>query len=480
MKFSPVLLWAPVVFFVAIISLQIFGPVPIGIADNGDFARVLGSYGIWEADLEPGASNSGFIYYVPEYKITDEKWESGVPSTESLLVPAAKLISKKVIGRRRFDLRALGAVHLILFAGAFFCAGWALRGRSVRVRLAAIAVLFWIWTDVSYVQQLSTAYTDAGADMMLCILFAITLVLLLRNGTYAAAWVFGFIGAGCFLLGEKLQHAPDMVPLSVLALIFAATHRRVRILWFVAPVLMLATALVLNARTPARYRTAPSFTVVFYKLAVLSSEPNKVLAAFGMPVDEFGKYIGHYYYEAIVPHRNSVFDERIRSLVTPGKLVSFYLSNPGIAWKVLKSDWIESASDVNLGLYGDLREIDVKNGRQTPEFNLWSGARQRLFRVFPVYPLIFFVFSLALFGAGLFGAAVRARFPLWCLPGMMTVIAIATFFSSSLLDAVETSRHMVLFQVSTDLTIFSAIFALVLRNDREPSFPAQLPESKGV
>jgi hypothetical protein len=316
--------------------------------------------------------------------------------------------------------------------------------------------------------------------MMLCILFAISMVLLLRNGSYSGAWVFGFVGAGCFLLGEKLQHAPDLISLSVLALMFAAASRRWRMLWFAAPVLMLATALVLNERTPAKYRTAPSFTVVFYKLAVLSSEPNQVLAAFGMPLDEFGKYIGHYYYEAIVPHGDAVFDERIRSLVTPGRLVSFYLHNPGTAWKVLKGDWIESASDVNLGFYGDLREIDVKNGRQTPEFNLWSGARQRLFRVFPFYPLIFFVFSLALFGAGLFRAEVRARFPLWCLPGLMTVIAIATFFSSSLLDAVETARHMVLFQVATDLTIFSAIFALVLRNDREPSFPAQLPESKGV
>jgi hypothetical protein len=154
----------------------------------------------------------------------------------------------------------------------------------------------------------------------------------------------------------------------------------------------------------------------------------------------------------------------MRALVTPRRLASFYLRNPRILLKTARYDWLNFAGDVNLQHYGDLREVDTVRRKRSPEFNLWSGARQRLFRVAPFYPLVLFGMSLLLCVAGAAEPKLRRALPLWPVPAMVTFIAVSCFLFSSLLDAGETSRHLVIFQVATDLTILSLFLAMVVRN----------------
>ncbi len=285
------MLWAPVVVFAAVVSFQLFGPVPIGLSDNGDFPRVLGPLRLWPASV-PAATrdtDSLFRYFTPEYVISDPKYDPGIPSSEWLIALAAGGVSRIFLPEGRFDLRAMGAAHALLMALALFWFSWALRNEAPWVRVSSAVLILSMWTDVMYVQQFSTAFTDAGAIAALCLAFSVALIALLAPKGNSLKWAVAFALSSAFLLGTKLQHAFALVPLGAFAILMAARRTQTwqaRAMWCATPPLLLATVLFMVRETPGDYRTAPAFTVVFYKLAVLSKDPDRVLAAFQMPGEE--------------------------------------------------------------------------------------------------------------------------------------------------------------------------------------------------
>ncbi len=467
-------LWLPAALFVAIVAWQVLGPTPIGLANNDDFAKVLGHFGFWPITSVAGVRDDHtlFKYFAPEYIFRYPVWDSGIPSSAFVTAGAAARIARVALPPGRFDLRIVGAIHGLEMTLALVCFLLAIRHQKLWIRIFSTALILWMWTDVMYVQQLSTAYSDAEAVTGLCLTFAFTVMALLSVGNNSWIPAVGFVATSALLIGSKLQHVDAMVPLAGFALLMAVRGGlpwHARAVWCATPLILAGTAFFLMTGTPDDYRTAPSFTLVFSKLAVVSGNPAGVLAAFRMLPEEFQKYVGHYYYQPIVPADDALFRERVRTLVTPGRIVTFYLHNPSVAEGVLRKDWMENASDVNLSGYGDMREADVARGKTSPEFNLWSGLRQRLFRAIPLYPVVFFAAALSLLAAGGASRNLRNQAPLWPLPGMVTIIAVGCLLSGSLLDAAETARHLLLFQVATDLTILALLVAYGTRTRIVPS-----------
>ncbi len=251
---------------------------------------------------------------------------------------------------------------------------------------------------------------------------------------------------------------------------FRERRRHNRIAWFAVPPLLLMTSVSLIGRTPDGYRAAPAFSVVFFKLAPLSSDPKSVLKDFHMPEDEFLKYAGHFWYEPMVPGDDPLFKARILALVSPASLASFYLHRPAMLWKVLLSDLHEFAPNITLGEYQHLRERDVRNGARPLELTAWSGFRRYLFDIAPNHLLWLFAIAVVL--------SIFRWSPAWPLIAFSVLFALAAFPFASLLDGVETSRHLVVFQVATDLTIFSLVVsALLMIEDRFRPPVLQVPEN---
>ncbi len=154
-------LWLAIVLFIGIIGYQLFGPIPIGLADNGDFPRILGSL-----RLSPGPADNGHRFFINDY-IVGKRWNSGIPSSEWLVAALAKRIARVVLPAGTFKLQLIGLLHAAILSVAFIILLTALRTRAWWVQLLCGFFLLFIWTDLEYVQQLSTAYTDAGAVVAL-------------------------------------------------------------------------------------------------------------------------------------------------------------------------------------------------------------------------------------------------------------------------------------------------------------------------
>ena len=224
--------------------------------------------------------------------------------------------------------------------------------------------------------------------------------------------------------------------------------------------------------TPGNYRAPPAFSVVFYKLALLSPDPKSVLADFRMPREEFGKYVGLDAYAPGVPIGEPAFRHRIISLVTPSRLGAFYWRHPQILRKVLLFDFHNSVPDVDLSHtptpYGRVREVDVDSGKHPFDLVAWGRFRRQLFSVAPFHLIYLFGTVFVLSGFCVVSSGNRRRFPLWPVALTSALIAVSSFLFASLFDAVETTRHLVFFQAATDLTIFSVVLSICIAIENLP------------
>ncbi len=100
----------------AIIGYQILCPPIIGLADQGDFRRVIGKFGYGP---EQPATYYGFVTlkYVRDLAYRWPDWEQF--SSEDLFVGAAVLANKVVSKDGKLDIRVIGVLHALAFLAAF-------------------------------------------------------------------------------------------------------------------------------------------------------------------------------------------------------------------------------------------------------------------------------------------------------------------------------------------------------------------------
>jgi hypothetical protein len=145
------------IIFILIVSFELFGPRPIGVADNNDFPKVLGRLGVW---VSPKFAGDRFQYFVTEFRIDENRtWNSDLPSSEVWFAWSAKIICKTLFTRGRFDLRVLGAVHAVVAALAFWLLTNVVRRWPPLPKVGLMILMLIIFADVEYVQFFSTACT---------------------------------------------------------------------------------------------------------------------------------------------------------------------------------------------------------------------------------------------------------------------------------------------------------------------------------
>ena len=153
-----------ILVFIGCVVFQLFVPPSIGLADNGDYARMIGRFSLAPGSLDSSEENKYFTsrwLYKQPYQ-----WVSDNYSSELILISGALLIGWE-FSSEAFDIRILGAIHALIWIGCFAAflpllarlEGW-------RALVAALAALF-IFTDVSYVAYCNSFHTDAAAFLFL-------------------------------------------------------------------------------------------------------------------------------------------------------------------------------------------------------------------------------------------------------------------------------------------------------------------------
>ena len=90
----------------AVVGYQIFLPPVVGLANSGDFGKVIGVFGLTAPIEDENA------WAATRYKFDPEKrYWAGFYSSEHLVMAAAVAVNKLLSKDGYFDLRAIGLIH---------------------------------------------------------------------------------------------------------------------------------------------------------------------------------------------------------------------------------------------------------------------------------------------------------------------------------------------------------------------------------
>jgi hypothetical protein len=436
--------------FVAILAVQCFQPPIIGLANNGDFSKMIGRFGLGPVNNGP---DSEIKYVAGTYMFHPARyWKASNLSSELLLIFPATLIAA-LFSDMLFDIRIMGAVHAVVLVAAFAMLlplygrlpGW----RRYVLPLVPLA----IFCDVHYVSHMNSFFTDTAALVGLLWTIVLALHIAVRK-EYGPRWVAAFSVAACFLIGSKPSHAPLVVCLFPLAVAAALRSRSRRAALGFACLLPLA-AFVTFAKAVPDEVAMNQYSAIFMKITPGSPDPLRDLRELGLG-QEYVAHSGRYGYEPGSPDYAWFVDFGRR--VPPGRLVLWYAHHPWRTLHVLAGDLRGPAHEIRMAVLGNYRQEDgFPPGAQARHFGLWTRLRARWIERRPWHLPLWHCGFLAL-SAGL---AWRYRFR---TAGRLAAVALAVsgmafleFAGTSLGAAVETARHLFLFHALTDVTVCMAL-----------------------
>ena len=441
------------VLCVAILTAQLFVPPLIGLADNGDFAKVLGRVGLSKS------AGGNFQYFVSDYPHA-ASWNTKVWYAETAPAWLAVRLQTLASGTRDFDIRNLAAIHAAIFVVLYYFLLLLLRKFRPLPRVLLALLVLWIFTDVFYVAYFNSFYSDTIAWLSLAGMVIAALHIVCSSLRQCVWWSI-YAAAAIGFVTSKPQHAIW----AIFPVVFAAAMNwrvsRVRRILGAALCLALLTLSLLEFITlPGPMKAMPLFDVVFLKLTRDPSTRAQVLRDLSLP-DSYAAYAG---VSAWTPG-SPIFDAEWRTHFysqARRHLIWFYLSHPGLAARVIHDDLRLSAPYLRSPVLANYRREDgYPSGSLARHFCSWSYLRAALFRAWPEHILLWYTLVLAA------AIVVMARGPspvirvVAALGLGLALMGVGEFCFASLTDAAQTDRHLFLFHALTDLTIcFAAAAAL--------------------
>ena len=437
--------WALLTLSAGLVIWQLFVPPSLGVADNNDYAKLIGR--VCLGGEHPLFEYVGFEYhYAPEYC-----WNSGL-ITSAVLPLRFALAMVKPFSAGRFDVRWLGAVYGVLFLLSFAGVQRLVRGLRPMARLLVPAAILAVFCGATYIPWFDSFYFDTASYVFLWCACLLCLRLLLR-GT-VTTWDY-LAALACVVVFEtsKSQHTALALPLIACFWLPLGRAGFPRLpLRAAATVVVVTAAVVMFASAPPWYQTVNSYNALFYQSLIHSPDPAGDLAQLGMDPG-MARYVGKHAFLPDSPMQDARETERLGRFLSVRSLAVYYLSHPRIAALVFRSALAEGslqrvrmqigARQYRLGNY----EITAGKGpeAQSHFFDFWGGLKARVFGNRPVL--------YGFYGAGLLAA-------LWVLCVRARVAAIAAIWTTMVVlaavlvmfDGVDTGRHLFLFNAMLDMT----------------------------
>ena len=223
----------------ALSSLLIRPPV-VGLADNGDYIRVMGYAGF---DHSTEAWNDRYLSFLrTTYRVLPIGWfRSGYLSSETLLALAARLAVRH---GDLFDLRALAAIHVGLLLLGIALLLRACRELEPAAQILGALLLVFFFTDVGYAAPFNSFYSQTASLLFLMLTAGVAADAIRRGGLDGPWRTAAYFLCAAAYVTSKPQEAIQGPILAVLGVRLAGGRGR-------------------SARLAARRSLSPSGSVSF-------------------------------------------------------------------------------------------------------------------------------------------------------------------------------------------------------------------------
>ncbi len=448
--------WQPIVIATAALVLiwQLFVPPIVGVADNGDFGKMIARYNL-------GHYTPSWGYLGARYDFDGHyHYDSGFASSELLPIRIALAVNRLISKDGAFDLRLIGFFHATMYLLAFALFVPLLADAAIGLRLGFCALVLFVFYDVMYVGFLNSFYMDAVtlAALLLAVAFYLRA---LRWRRPADTWL---LLVSCLLLvTSKPQYAFFGLWFAVLFWIGrdVLLAGRTRAALAVCALLMLAVWATVRFGGPRTYTAKSAFNVIFSQILPTSKNVDGAMAELGLD-DSYKVWIGKHAYSPGSRLEDPEFYEPFLQKTSFARIGWFYLKHPADAYRALRTALDEAGRQrPAMGTFD--ASAGLPEFAESQAFAFWSNMKQRWFHNHA--PRLIFVFAgLALLAGSLLTVA-RKTLPQGAFAGGCVLIgmAVSDLLVSSLGDVLDQPRHHLIFFALCDLLVLTIVWLAMQR-----------------
>ncbi|MBD0379824.1 glycan biosynthesis hexose transferase WsfD [Paenibacillus sedimenti] len=358
--------------------LLLVGPI-LGMADNGDFLRIMGSVGLSYLDPTEPFQEKYFAFTHKQFAMS-APGIGGYISSEVIVVFLATLLGR-LYNWQLFDIRFLGAMYSILLLVAFACLlQLKILTSSRAVKYSFSMIFLVIFFDVGYTAYFNSFFGEPMAFIFLLLTLAAALRLTEIKQPRTAWFVF-FMVSAIFMAASKIQNAPAGIILALLSLRFLPLSNRKS--WkrtgaaLIALLVLVSTAIYVTA--PRELRMINQYQSVFYGILKNSPSPEKDLLALGLD-QKLAILAGTNYFmpDTPIPQQSAELKQSFYPHISHGKIARFYLSHPSRYWDKLQVT-AQHAMTIHIAYLGNREKAaGFEPGAIYNSFNLWSELKRNL------------------------------------------------------------------------------------------------------
>ena len=431
----------------ALIAWQLFVPPALGVADNGDYPKLIGSACL--GGEHPMFSYAAFTWV----RAPANCWNSGMITSASLPFRITLAAAEPFSGDR-YDLRFLGAAWAVLFLVAFAMLQRLARGRPW---IPAGALL--IFCSATYVPWFNSFYFDTASYVFLWLSMVAVIRLMLCETVRIAEYIVAVV-AVLLLTVSKAQHTALALPLiAALWLDFGRAGFPGRFARAGASAVIVLTALAMFVTSPRSYQAVNTWNALLYRALPHAANPADDLASMGID-PAMARYAGKHAFLPDSPMNDPVKAAEIGRVITPLRLVRFYARHPVITGLVFR-DALAEGSLQRVRMQIGARQYRLGNYEmntgEPPEaqshfMDFWTSWKAAAFGNRPwlygawALALLAVSWILALRQPHKFRRRVVALTAIWT-----TMVLLAPLLV--LFDGVDTGRHLFLYNAMLDMTV---------------------------
>ena len=437
-----------VVFAATLVGWQLFVPPIIGLADQGDFHKLLGPLGY--APVPKGPEHK--YWYLTREFVKDPSYRQPAfeQITSEFVLVAPSIYLHSLLGKvDRFDLTLIGLTHTLFFLLAL--ARLLYVTRALRAWPVVWGLTLLVVTDVGYTAYWNSLYTEPASFIWFLFLLSEAIGFCISSRiTAGAAARFSIFAV--LLITAKTQNAPLGISLGAYLVWMALrSTQRVQLVSFAEAAAMAVAGIAMYSSLLPAPRVISLYNVVFYAILPDSPDPEADLNALGLN-REYVRYSGTLPWSEGTGVVDGALVKSLLEKMTPFKLAAFYLSRPNRMLRHVR---------MRLPAYFSLRPEFCGNfeasagkapGAKSRALALWSSVHERVLA--PAGLLILAALPLSVIAGGVFTLRAR-RSPAgergWVeLSTCLAACCFLAFFVATFGDSHDNTKHQFFFNLLLD------------------------------
>ena len=443
----------------SIITYLLFGNTFIGMADNGDFLRILGTVGLNYLNPNDSYENLFFNYAHSVYAY-DHFFRSFYPSSQIIIVAIMRCIAY-LFNNNHFYVQFIGALYsmLLLVSGYLFIKY--VKSISTYTAVVVSICILLVYHDIGYIAYFNSFYGEPVSFVFYLLTIGIGLNLLLKEQPSRALFTW-FAAVSLFFICSKTQNAPMGIVLALftlryISIVLDGGSLKRLLITLSTSLLLFSAALYIFA--PKEFKHINLYQTVFYGILKDSTEVEEDLRSLKLPL-YLSILAGTNYFQkdTAIKQDDPILFTDFYNRITHKDVILFYIKHPS-RMLINMSKAAEYAMNIRPYYLGNYeRAAGMPSGAMTFKYSLWSEFKHkhipnRLWFIAIVYLAYYAAAAYEWIKAGDIKLKMRIE-----LLGLIGIIGFISFLVPLVGDGfADLSKHLFLFNVSFDTMLIVSV-----------------------